>query len=112
MHVKYGDVLQKCTDETMRNVGLCRFAVKMSASACSYFLYFSFGSNLSSQRINMNSPSAEFMTVARLTGYVMQFCGHSSSWKGGTATICEEEKGEVWGVVWRISNNHSEALDR
>lgn len=77
-----------------------------------YFLYFSFGSNLSCQRIHINSPSAEFMTVARLPGYVMRFCGHSCSWNGGTATICEEEKGEVWGVVWRISNDHLKALDR
>ena len=84
----------------------------MTTSASSSFLYFGFGSNLSSKRIRKNSPSAEFVSVARLPGYVLRFCGHSHSWKGGTATICEQERGEVWGVVWRISNGHSEALDR
>lgn len=80
--------------------------------AADSFLYFGFGSNLSSWRVRKNNPSAEFVTIAKLSGYSLKFCGHSYNWKGATATISAEEGGEVWGVVWRIAQRHSEALDR
>lgn len=77
------------------------------------FLYFAFGSNLSSERIRKNSPSAAFVSIARLPGYDLRFCGYASeNWKGATATIWKEEGAEMWGVVWRISNEHSDALNR
>lgn len=33
-------------------------------------------------------------------------------WHGGVATIEQKEGGEVWGVVWRMSNDHLASLDQ
>ena len=79
------------------------------------FLYFGFGSNLSRKRLHINCPSAEFVSIAKLPGYKLIFYGLDSRyWKGATATIfkTEERGAEVWGVVWRISEENSAALDR
>lgn len=37
------------------------------------FLYFGFGSNLWSKRIRLENPSAEFVAVAELADYQLQF---------------------------------------
>ena len=79
-------------------------------------LYFSFGSNMSTWRVNKNCPSdlqAEFVGPARLDGHGLQFRGPDwSSWRGAPATVVAEEGKHVWGVLWRISQAHLENLDK
>ena len=81
------------------------------------YLYFAFGSNLSSWRIKINVPSAKLLGVARLSDYALQFKSISgqpfaSLWKGGTATIAPKDSASVWGAVWSMDKEHMSALDR
>ena len=47
------------------------------------FMYFAFGSNLKTKRVQINSPSAEFVGWAKLSNYRLAFGGHSERWHGG-----------------------------
>ena len=76
------------------------------------FLYFSFGSNMSSARIWKNNPSAIVVDTGRLADHALEFRGFYESWKGCTASIREQLGEEVLGVVWRVGNQHRETLDR
>ena len=51
------------------------------------FHYFSFGSNLSLERIRINNKSAEFFCVGLLKDFKLTFQRYSNFWKGSTANI-------------------------
>jgi len=77
--------------------------------------YFGFGSNMSTWRIHINCPSAEFVTAAQLLGYRLRFVDtgyRPRAWHGAGATVCEEEGAVVWGVLWKISKEHLACLDK
>lgn len=77
------------------------------------FLYFGFGSNLDGDRIRIHCPSAELVSIARLPGYRLAFTLESKrNWLGGVADILEAPGHEVWGALWSIVDEESEALDR
>ena len=54
------------------------------------FYYFSFGSNLSLERIRINNKSAEFFCVGLLKDFKLTFQRYSNFWKGATANILKE----------------------
>ncbi|KAK6327721.1 gamma-glutamylcyclotransferase a isoform X1 [Coregonus clupeaformis] len=90
--------------------------VNMSATA-DHFMYFAFGSNLLKERLQLANPSAIFHCTGRLKqDYTLNFglWGEhiDNRWHGGVATIEQKEGGEVWGVVWRMSNDHLASLDQ
>jgi len=76
-----------------------------------HFYYFAFGSNLLSERVHVLNPSAVYVCNAVLTGYRLGFGGHSDMWGGSAATILEDEKDAVCGVVWKLEREHSLTLD-
>lgn len=76
------------------------------------FLYFGFGSNLLTERIHINNPSAKKVTIARLDGYKLSFGNFSRGWGGASATIKHPEGCHVWGVVWEIDLKHLPCLDQ
>ena len=79
--------------------------------------YFCFGSNMSTWRINKNCPKgsapAEFVAAARLDRHQLTFSGPDwPSWGGAAAFVSRTtDDRHVWGVVWRISQQHLEKLD-
>ncbi|CAG9581606.1 unnamed protein product [Danaus chrysippus] len=75
------------------------------------FLYFSYGSNMFSFRIHMNNPTAEFVSIARLDNYRLDFIKYSKFWGGPTATIVPTANAQVWGVIWRLSVDKLSILD-
>ncbi|CAM1308509.1 GGCT (predicted) [Pycnogonum litorale] len=75
------------------------------------FLYFGYGSNLSSERIRICNKTAKFVTVAKLKGYTLHFCGYSTRWHGGGASIKPSQDDEVWGVVWRLEDSDRPNID-
>uniref|UniRef100_A0A3B5MTV2 Uncharacterized protein n=1 Tax=Xiphophorus couchianus TaxID=32473 RepID=A0A3B5MTV2_9TELE len=89
--------------------------VEMSGSSDGHFMYFAFGSNLLRERLQLNNPSAAFVSTGRLKDYKLNFGlweEHvENSWHGGVATIeaCPGE--EVWGVIWTLSNENLPTLD-
>ena len=84
----------------------------MSASCLGTFLYFGFGSNLFTERIHINNPSAVKVSIARLDDYKLSFGYFSQRWGGAVATIKPEKGAHVWGVVWEIELKHLPSLDK
>ncbi|XP_067144762.1 gamma-glutamylcyclotransferase-like isoform X1 [Centruroides vittatus] len=74
--------------------------------------YFAYGSNLSSDRLKINNPSAVKNTIGKLKGYELSFQGYSDFWKGATANITENKSCEVWGTVWQLPENQIINLDK
>ncbi|KAJ8942163.1 hypothetical protein NQ318_002553 [Aromia moschata] len=75
------------------------------------FLYFAYGSNLLSQRIHINNPSAIRAGIAKLNDYQLNFVTYSKRWKGASATIVPNKGSHVWGALWEISMADMEHLD-
>lgn len=74
-------------------------------------IYFAFGSNMDSTQMKRRCPSAQGGEVATLDGYRLTFCGFSSSWGGGVATIVRDEGASVLGRVWEITWDDLRQLD-
>uniref|UniRef100_A0A6A7FNA9 gamma-glutamylcyclotransferase n=1 Tax=Hirondellea gigas TaxID=1518452 RepID=A0A6A7FNA9_9CRUS len=102
------------------------------------FLYFAFGSNLLTDRIHINNPSAKFLDVAKLDGYQLEFNYFSKRWRGAAATVNPVTQaqtspeppspgeasyggsaidggvsgpGHVWGVLWQLRREDISNLD-
>lgn len=77
----------------------------------SRFLYFAYGSNMSSSRLQARTPSARWIATACLPGYVMAFAkpGMDGSAKCG---IWRAEGETVHGVVFEIDDRERAILDR
>ena len=76
------------------------------------FLYFGFGSNLLTERIHINNPSAVKLSIARLDDYKLSFGNFAPGWGGAVATIIPAKGAHVWGVVWEIDLKHPPSLDQ
>lgn len=85
-----------------------------SSNSC---YYYGFGSNMSTWRINKNCPPdsapAEFVGAARLDHHRLGFSGPDwPSWRGAPAKISRtSDEHHVWGVLWKISQEHLRNLD-
>ncbi|CAG0878929.1 unnamed protein product [Darwinula stevensoni] len=76
------------------------------------FSYFAYGSNLLTDRIKLNNPSAKLKTIGRVSDYALAFDYYSRRWQGAAATIVPSEGSEVWGVVWELSEHDKRTLDK
>ncbi|KAJ8395767.1 hypothetical protein AAFF_G00028140 [Aldrovandia affinis] len=80
------------------------------------FMYFAFGSNLLKERLQLRNPSATFQCIGRLKDYHLKFGFHgeqiTNRWHGGVATIEESLGKDVWGVIWEMSNDNLDSLDK
>ena len=76
------------------------------------FLYFAYGSNLLTDRIRINNPSALARGVARLSNYKLEFNSISKKWGGAVATINPDKNEDVWGVLWELDIIHMATLDK
>ena len=59
-------------------MSLLNFERFVGGKSTEKFLYFAFGSNLSSERIRIQNPSAKFVSVALLNDYRLHFNGYST----------------------------------
>ena len=72
-------------------------------------LYFAYGSNLDLRQMDHRCPDAEIVSAVTLPDYVLLFRGFEGS---GLATI-EPEPGEtVHGLLWRLTPQSEQSLDR
>ncbi|XP_035678562.1 gamma-glutamylcyclotransferase-like [Branchiostoma floridae] len=76
------------------------------------FLYFGYGSNLLKERIQINSPTAQFKAIGNVQDYRLGFYGSWSRWGGGVATIDPTPGHTLWGVVWQIGMENLDALNK
>ena len=75
-------------------------------------LYFAYGSNLDSAQMCRRCPDARLVGVARLCSHRLGFAGYSPAWRGGVATVLRDSGGQVPGLVWALSGEDLERLDR
>ena len=73
-------------------------------------LYFAYGSNLSSARMQGRVPSARSLGSARLCGYRLTTdkAGRDGT---GKANLRVAAQSDVWGVVWALDVAHWPLLD-
>ena len=91
---------------------MSKYCVCLLECAGDSFLYFGFGSNLMTARIQMHNPSVVFHTTARLSDYRLDFDNDSRTWKGASATIISSPGDHVWGVVWLMKLSEMTSLDQ
>ncbi len=75
--------------------------------------YFSYGSNLDLAQMRARCPDAEPLGRAMLAGYRIAFAGSSRRWDGGAvATLLPARRQNVSGVLYRLSAESFDRLDR
>ena len=73
--------------------------------------YFGYGSNLDEDYMRQWTPSLEFVSLARLPNFEIQFRKYSADLEGGISSIIEKPGGMVQGVIYTIEKSEMEALD-
>ena len=74
--------------------------------------YFAYGSNMASSQMADRCPGAISLGAARLPGYRLAFDAWSNRRGGLVADVLPAPGSEVWGVLWQVTEEHAEALDR
>lgn len=69
-------------------------------------LYFAYGSNLDLEQMAQRCPDAETVGPVRLENYELRFRGN------GFATVTPKKGSVVYGLVWKITPNCEQSLDR
>ena len=69
-------------------------------------LYFAYGSNLDLEQMAQRCPDAEIVGPVRLENYELRFRG------SGFATVAPKKGSTVHGLVWKITPNCEQSLDR
>jgi len=74
-------------------------------------LYFAYGSNMSSRRLQARVPSAKALGMARLDDY--QWCCNKLGKDGsGKANMMEQDGLHLFGVLYEIKSKQWKQLDR
>jgi gamma-glutamylcyclotransferase len=73
--------------------------------------YFAYGSNMNWPQMQRRCPSSKFVCVASLPDYRFAIARHSRLRNCGTANILPDGKGEVWGIVYHVSDEDLITLD-
>ncbi|XP_063610195.1 gamma-glutamylcyclotransferase-like [Penaeus indicus] len=81
-------------------------------ASCNCFLYFAYGSNLLTERIHINNPSAKMVDIGKLKDFRLDFNYFSQRWQGAAATIVEDPGNHLYGVLWEIANEDMKHLDK
>ena len=74
--------------------------------------YFAYGSNMASSQMAERCPGAVLLGTVRLPGYRLAFDAWSNRRGGLVADILPNPGSDVWGVLWRVTEEHAAALDR
>ncbi|KHK02880.1 gamma-glutamylcyclotransferase family protein [Desulfovibrio sp. TomC] len=74
-------------------------------------LYFSYGAEMLSSRIQSRCNSPKAIATARLADHRLVFHGYSPVWDGGLETVDPAPGCEVWGVVYELSFSDADSLD-
>ncbi len=73
--------------------------------------YFAYGSNMNQQQMQERCPESLLIGKARLSHYKLDFTIYSEKRKCGCADIVLTKDGEVWGLLYIVSDSDLEALD-
>lgn len=71
-------------------------------------LYGAYGSNLNFEQMAHRCPTAQFLGVGKMVGYMLEFRGKAF----GVANVVPYEGGSVPVGIWMIESSDEAALDR
>ncbi|MCX8093903.1 MAG: gamma-glutamylcyclotransferase [Candidatus Goldbacteria bacterium] len=74
--------------------------------------YFAYGSNMNHKQMQERCPEAKFICKGILKGYGFVYDGYSSKRNGAVANIVKNEKKQVEGGIFLISEQNEKALDK
>jgi gamma-glutamylcyclotransferase (GGCT)/AIG2-like uncharacterized protein YtfP len=72
-------------------------------------LYLAYGSNLNQEQMARRCPTAKVVGAAILSNYRLAFCGRYSN---AVATILPKKGGHVPVLIWEITQEDEDSLDR
>lgn len=75
-------------------------------------LYFAYGSNLDQKQMKERCPDSTLLGVAVLKNYRLDFTIHSPRWNCGCADVIKEVGKEVWGLLYALSGEDLQKLDK
>ena len=73
---------------------------------------FAYGSNINFEQMKRRCPGAIPVGPAILSGWKLSFAGKSRIWGGAVATVKQEAGKYTAGVLYRVTDNDLEKLDR
>ena len=71
-----------------------------------YSFYFAYGSNMDPEQMHNRCPGAEPLAIGRYDGYRLIINSR------GVATIVEDPESHCYGIVWAVSKEHLQSLDK
>jgi len=74
--------------------------------------YFAYGSNMAEQVITAVAPSAAKIGIARLPIHRLAFTRKSIRWGAGVADVIKCSEASIYGVVYAVSTDELNGLDR
>ncbi|XP_014366942.2 gamma-glutamylcyclotransferase [Papilio machaon] len=74
-------------------------------------LFFAYGSHMLTVRNELDNIRAEFVSIARLDNYRLDFIRYSKFWGGPQATVVPTANAQVWGVIWKVNKDDIEIID-
>jgi len=75
-------------------------------------LYFAYGSNLCWRQMKERCKDSKFVCRARLSDFRLAFTRYSSTRRSGVADIRRDPGEHVWGVIYEVSEEDLDALNR
>ena len=75
-------------------------------------LIFAYGSNMDWGQMHERCPSAQYVCAAKLMNHHLAFTRKSKNRGCGVSDVLPAEGQEVWGVVYRISEDELPSLDK
>ena len=75
-------------------------------------IYFAFGSNMDARQMARRCPGARSLGLASLAQHRLVFRGPSKNRGGGVASVDPWSEGSVEGLLWEISAQDIQTLDR
>lgn len=74
--------------------------------------YFAYGSNLDEIQLCQRCPGAAAEASGALVNFCLAFTAYSAGWGAGVADVVACRGSRVWGVVFNITDDDLESLDR
>jgi len=84
----------------------------MSQDTVTTKYYFAYGSNLCPDQMRRRCPGAKPAGTVKLEKHRLTFPLHSNNWKAGVAGIEPHDEEHVEGVLYELTEEHFEILDR
>jgi len=75
-------------------------------------LYAAYGSNMDPAQMAERCPHSPQAGTGWLEGWRLTFGGEDIGWEGALATVVEDADGRVFVVLYEVSENDEQALDR